>query len=313
MTYDLVIIGGGPAGAAAAVYAARKQMRAVIITETFGGQSVVSNDIQNWIGEVKVTGVELAKKLENHVRAHKNLEVVTGDRAERIERRSGGEGFLVTTKKGGKYETKTVILAQGASRRKLQVPGEEEFNGKGVAYCATCDAPLFGGREVAVVGGGNSGLESVLDLVPYASKIYLLERGTTLKGDKVTQDQVKASKKVEIIFQAEVKEIKGEQLVTGLVYKDLAGGEEKELPLGGVFVEIGSVPNSEMVKGLAKLNERGEVVVDHKTQRSSLVGIWAAGDVADCLYKQNNTSAGDAIKAVLNIQEYLNKEIGKDS
>ncbi|MFA5173425.1 MAG: FAD-dependent oxidoreductase [Candidatus Paceibacterota bacterium] len=304
MKYDLAIIGGGPAGTAAGVYAARKNMKTVFISDGFGGQSVVSEEIQNWIGEVAISGTDLAKKFEKHLQAQKGLEIIS-DRAEKIEK--VGEGFLITTKEGKQFETRAVFLALGARRRKLGVLGEEKFAGRGVAYCATCDAPLFRGKDVAVVGGGNAGLESVLDLLPYANKIYLLEFGDFLKGDAITQEKVKGNEKVEIILKAKVEEILGEKMVGGLKYEDLNNGEKKELKVQGVFVEIGSTPNSDMVKDLVNLNERREIIVDHRTQMSSFSGIWAAGDVSDVLYKQNNISAGDAVKAVLNIQEWLNK------
>jgi alkyl hydroperoxide reductase subunit AhpF len=238
------------------------------------------------------------------LQAQKGLEIAI-DRAEKIEK--AGEGFLITTKEGKQFETKAIFLALGARRRKLGVPGEDKFEGRGVAYCATCDAPLFRGKDVAVVGGGNAGLESVLDLASYANKIYLLEFGNSLKGDAITQEKIKASGKAEVILNAKVEEILGEKMVNGLKYEDLKNGEKKELKVQGVFVEVGSVPNSDMVKDLVNLNERGEVIVDHRTQMSSCPGIWAAGDVSDVLYKQNNISAGDGVKAVMNIQEWLNK------
>ncbi|TSC70300.1 MAG: alkyl hydroperoxide reductase subunit F, partial [Parcubacteria group bacterium Gr01-1014_70] len=193
----------------------------------------------------------------------------------------------------------------GARRRTLNIPGEETYNGKGVAYCSTCDAPLFSGRDVAVVGGGNAGLEAVVDLVPYASKIYLLEYSDALKGDPVTQGEIKKSEKVEIVFNAETKEVKGEQFVTGLVYKDRKLDEEKMLAVQGVFVEIGSVPNSEFVKDLVELNKAGEILIDHKTAATSCEGLFAAGDVTDEMYKQNNISAGDGVKAALSAYQYL--------
>ncbi|MDD4761686.1 MAG: FAD-dependent oxidoreductase [Candidatus Pacebacteria bacterium] len=305
MKYDLAVIGGGPAGTAAGVYAARKKMKTVFISDGFGGQSVVSEEIQNWIGEVAISGADLARKFEKHLQAQKDLEIVM-DWAEKIEKK--GEEFLVTTKRGNQFETKAIFLALGSRRKRLGVEGEEKFIGRGVAYCATCDAPLFRGKDVAVVGGGNAGLESALDLVPYANKIYLLEFGDSLKGDAITQEKVKASGKVEIVLKSKVEEILGEAIVKGLKYEDLRNGEKKELSVQGVFVEIGSVPNSEMVKDLVNLNERGEIIIDHKTQMSSCLGIWAAGDVSDVLYKQNNISAGDAVKAVMNIQEWLNKK-----
>jgi len=195
---------------------------------------------------------------------------------------------------------------------RLEVPGAKEFDGKGIAYCATCDAPLYDGKEVAVVGGGNAGLESVIDLEPYASKIYLLHRRDTLKADPVTQEKVKGMEKVQIIYNADTTEIMGDKFVSGLRYKDNKTGEEKELAVQGVFVEIGIIPNSEIVKDIVKLNSKGEIIVNHKTQVTSDPGIWAAGDVADVLYNQNNISAGDAIKAVLNVYDRItgqNREV----
>ncbi|MEK7479259.1 MAG: FAD-dependent oxidoreductase [Patescibacteria group bacterium] len=303
--YDLIIIGGGPAGAAAGVYAARKKLKTLLITESFGGQSLVSDDIQNWIGDVSISGFELAKKFETHLKAQEDIEIRKGEQAEKIERADGG--FLLTTKKGV-YETKTIFLAAGSRRRKLDIPGEKEFEGKGVFYCSICDAPVMKGKKAAVIGGGNSGLEAVIDLIPYAEEIYLLHRNEALKGDAVTQEHIRKSEKVQIILNASPVKVEGEKFVERLAYKDTKTGEEKTLPVEGVFVEIGAVPNSEIVKGLVELNARGEVVVDHKTQQTSLLGIWAAGDVTDVRFKQNNISAGDAIKAILDIHATLSKQ-----
>lgn len=302
--YELIILGGGPAGAAAGVYAARKKINTLLITPDFGGQSLVSADIQNWIGTKSLSGLELAKALEEHVRAQEGIEI-KNEKAVKAEKTD--EGFSVTTEGGNIYETKTVLIATGSYRRKLGVPGEKELDGRGVAYCATCDAPVFKNKTVAVVGGGNAGLEAVVDLFPYASKIYLLQRSDALKGDPITREKVEKSDKVTVLLNADTMEVLGEKMVTGLKYKDIVSGETKSLEVQGVFVEIGTVPNAELVKGLAQLNERGEIVVDHKTQQSSQEGVWAAGDVTDVLYKQNNISAGDAVKAVLDIYDYLNK------
>ena len=196
------------------------------------------------------------------------------------------------------------------------MPGEDKFEGKGVVYCSICDAPLFKDKTVAVVGGGNAGLEAVIDLLPYAKKIYLLVRTGTLKGDAVTQAKVSTHANVEVIYNATTTEVVGADFVTGLKYNDTvappgAAGAPKELALGGVFVEIGSIPNSDMVKDIVELNPVGEIVVDHKTQASSCPGIWAAGDVSDVRYKQNNISAGDAVKAVLNVYETMVKTAAK--
>ena len=304
MQYDLIIAGGGPAGAAGGVYAARKKMKTLLVAESFGGQSIVSNEIQNWIGTKAVSGLELAGMLEGHLRAQEGLEIEEGERIAGI--RDMGDGLEISAESGKKWLTKYLLLATGSRRRKLGVPGEKELNGKGVAYCSICDAPIFKDKDVAVVGGGNAGLEAVLDSLPYARKIYLLERGEELKGDAVTQEKIRKDPKVQVITRAETLEIIGEQFVSGLRYKD-GSGEIKELAVQGVFVEIGAVPNSDPARGVAEMNRMGEVVVDHKTQRTSHPRIWAAGDVSDVLYKQNNISAGDAVKAVLNIYEVFNR------
>ncbi|MBI2627927.1 MAG: FAD-dependent oxidoreductase [Candidatus Niyogibacteria bacterium] len=301
--YDLIIIGGGPAGAAAAVYASRKKIKTLLLTDTFGGQSVVSHKIQNWIGEKNISGVELAKKLNDHVAAQETVEIKSGRRVKQIKKNDGN--FAVETEEGDIYKTKAIILASGSYPRKLGVSGEEKFSGKGVAYCSTCDAPLFKNKITAVIGGGNAGLEAVADLLPYAEKIYLLIRSEKIKGDPVTLEQIKSSSKVEIIFNAETKEIFGDKFVSGLKYVDLKSGEEKKLQLGGIFVEIGSKPNSKIAEGLVEINEWGEVMIDHRTGITSQPGFFAAGDVTDVKYKQNNISAGDAVKAALSAYEYL--------
>lgn len=304
--YEVVIIGGGPAGCAAAVYSARKKMKTVLLTKDFGGQSVVSDDIGNWIGDISISGVELAKRFENHVRAQEDIDVHDGEIVESIKKTEDGDfpTYEVKTDKSV-YQTKAIILASGGRRRKLGVPGEKEYDGKGVVYCSTCDAPLFRGRDVVVIGGGNSGLEAVVDLFPYAEKITLLVRGEELKGDPTTQESVKNSDKVTVIYKADTKEVIGEAMVTGLKYEDLDSGEMKELKVGGVFVEIGSIPNSEIVADLVELNERKEVVIDHQLFTTSQKGVFAAGDVTDERFKQNNISAGDAVAATLSTYEYI--------
>lgn len=303
--YDLIIVGGGPAGVAAGVYAARKKIKTLLITEGFGGQSFVSSDIQNWIGVKSISGFELAQSLENHLRAQEGVEIIGDDLAASVEKIDGG--FRVVTRKGKTIETKTVFAASGSRRRRLGVPGEDKFDGKGVAFCSICDAPIFKDKEVAVVGGGNAGLEAVVDLLPYAAKIYVLEFSDSLKGDQVTQEKVKTDSRVQILFNAKTLEITGDSFVTGLKYEDMKTGEVKEISVQGVFVEIGAIPNADFLGNLAVKNKLGEVVADPKTQQTSLPGIWAAGDVTDVLYKQNNISAGDAVKAVLNIYDYLQK------
>ena len=303
--YDVIIIGGGPGGVAAGVYAARKKMKSLLITDTFGGQSLVSNDIQNWIGTKSISGFDLAKSLEEHLRAQEGIEIVDGELVTSIVKKDNA--FTVTTNGGKTFDTKYILLTSGSRRKRLGVPGEDAFDGKGVVYCTTCDAPLFGGKTVVVVGGGNSALEGVLDLIQYASKIYLMVRSEILRGDPVSQEKIKAHPNVEILWNSTIEEIRGDKFVTGVKYMNMKTGESKELPLDGVFVEIGLLPNSDFVKDIVKLNDFGHVVVDHKTQQTSCPGIWAAGDVSDVLYDQNNISVGDSIKAVLNIYDQLKK------
>jgi alkyl hydroperoxide reductase subunit F len=307
--YDLVIIGGGPGGVAAGVYAARKKIKTALITDSFGGQSLVSNGIENWIGIKSISGYDLAKSLEEHLRAQAGIDIMDGDLVATVIKRDDGT-FLVTTKNGKTLETKYILLTSGSRRKRLGIPGEDQFDGKGVVFCTTCDAPLFGGKTVVVVGGGNSALEGVEDLLQYASKIYLVVRSEVLRGDPVTQEKVKNHPNVEILWNTVIEDIHGSaemQMVNGVKYKNTKSGEEKELPLDGVFVEIGLVPNSDFVKDLVTLNEIGHAVVDAKTQQTSCPGIWAAGDVSDVLYDQNNISVGDAIKATLNIYDKIKK------
>lgn len=303
--YDLIIIGGGPAGIAAGIYASRKKIKSLLITDSFGGQSIVSDKIENWIGEKEISGFELAKKLENHLKSQQGIEILENELVSKIEKIENG--FKVFTNNNKVFETKYVLVASGSSHRKLNVLGEKEFEGRGVFYCATCDAPLMKNKTAAVIGGGNSGLEAVLDLIPYASSIYLLEYGEKLKGDAITQEKIKSNPKVQIITLAQTIEITGENFVSGLKYKNRQTNEIKELKVDGVFVEIGLAPNSFLVKDLVNLNNFGEIIVDPKTQQTSLFGIWAAGDVTDFPYKQNNIAVGHAISAILNINDYLNK------
>jgi alkyl hydroperoxide reductase subunit F len=310
--YDLIIIGGGPAGIAAGIYAARKKIKTLLITDTFGGQSLAAKDIQNFIGIKSISGLELAQKLEEHLRAQSDIDIIDSDLVTVVEKISngfsaGGGSVLcwkVATKNGKTFESKTILVVSGSRRKKLNIPGEAEFEGRGVSYCSTCDAPLFKNKVVAVIGGGNVGLETVLDLMPYAKKIYLLEFLETLKGDPATLEKIKA----EIITMAKTTKIIGNQFVTGLEYEDRKTGEIKKIAADAVFIAIGLSPNSDFIKELVKLNNFGEIVIDSKTQKTSCEGIWAAGDVTDILYRQNNISIGDAIKAVLNIHDYFIKQ-----
>ncbi len=302
--YDTLIIGGGPAGAGAAVYAARKKLKTLVITEEFGGQSMVSDSIENWIGELSISGMDLAARLRKHVEAQGDIEIKNPERVTKL-----AEGpnciFEINTDKGALYRSKTVIITSGARRRRLYVPGEDKWEGKGLAFCSTCDAPFYEGLAVAVVGSGNSALEAVIDLLPYAKEIYLLIRGEKPKGDPVNQAKASGSPKVHIVGSVEVEEIFGDRTVTGLRYKVRKTGRSKELPVSGIFVEIGLLPNSEFAKGFVDMNEVGEIVIDHMTGRTSRIGIFAAGDVTNDPFKQNNIAAGDGVRAALSAYSYI--------
>lgn len=306
MIYDLIIIGGGPAGASAGVYSARKKLRSLLITYDFGGQSVVSEEIQNWIGTIAISGNDLAKSLEAHVRHYASdvLDIKTGVKVEKVEKT--GETFTVTDSKGDKYESKTVLLTVGSNRKKLAVPGAVEFDQKGLTYCASCDGPLFAGQDVAVIGGGNAGFETAGQLLAYANSVTLLHHRDTFKADEVTVEKLLQNPKFKIIKNASTKEIKGEKFVSGLIYTDKITGEDHELPVTGIFVEIGFIPNTKMVDGLVALNAQGAIIADPRTQQTNIAGIWAAGDSTDCLYHQNNIAAGDAVKALEDIYNELN-------
>lgn len=303
--YDLAIIGGGPAGAAAAVYAARKRLKTVFITESFGGQSANSSDIQNWIGAPHIRGAELAEALEAHVRAYAGdiVDVKTPERAAAVEKNS--TGFLITTDRGS-YEAKTALITTGGSRKKLEVPGAKEFEGKGIVYCASCDGPLFAGQDTVVVGAGNAGFETAAQLLAYAKSVTLLNRRDAFdRADAKTVEAVKAHPDMRILASTEPVEVKGDAFVKALVIKNNKTGETRELSAGGIFVEIGILPATELAQGLVEFDAFNRIKVDPKTQRASLEGVWAAGDCTDGLYHQNNIAAGDAVKALEDIYLYI--------
>ncbi len=305
MTYDLAIIGGGPAGIAAGVYAARKKLQTIFLTDDWGGQSTVSPEIQNWIGIKTISGEALASQLKDHLFAYQGagLKIVDSVRVSSITK--DNETFSVTTDHNEKYEAKTILITTGAHRRKLTVPGAETFEQKGITYCASCDAPLFADKAVVVIGGGNAAFESVSQLLAYASHVTILHHSADFKADAITIERVLANPKVTAIKNAEMIEMKGEQFVSSLIYQDKTSGAKKEISVEGIFVEIGFLPTTGLVKDLVTLNKYDSIVVDPRTQRSSLTGIWAAGDCTDGLFHQNNIAVGDAIKALEDIYNYL--------
>ncbi len=304
MLYDLAIIGGGPAGVAAGVYASRKRLKTVFITKDFQGQSSVSEGVENWIGTVKISGTDLAKSLENHLRAYaeKFVDIKEGELCANIEKKDGH--FLVTTNESS-YETKTILITTGSRRRKLEVPGADTFDNKGLTYCATCDGPLFADQDVVVIGGGNAAFESAAQLLAYCKSVTLLNRSDEFRADPVTVEKVLKSPKMKALKNTVPLEVKGEKFVTGIVYKNTKTGETTEIPVGGIFVEIGSLPNTDFAKALVTVDEYGRIVTDPRTQSASEKGVWAAGDCTDGLYHQNNIAAGDAVKALEDIYQYL--------
>lgn len=306
MNYDLAIIGGGPAGVAAGIYASRKQLKTVLITEEWGGQSAVSTDIQNWVGTISISGADLAKTLKDHLDAYKGdiVETVEGDRVAKIEK--GSNGFTVTTKGGKTYTATTVLVAAGAHRRKLEVPGAKEFDQKGLTYCASCDGPLFTDQDVAVIGGGNAGFETAAQLLAYTKSVTLLHRSENFtKADPITVEKVLAHPKMHVLTNTEPTEVKGDKFVTGISYKNNKTGEVSDMPVTGVFVEIGLVPNTDFLEGVLELDDYKRIAVDPKNQKTSVSGIWAAGDCTNELYHQNNIAAGDAVKAIEDIYVHL--------
>lgn len=301
---DLVIIGGGPAGVAGGVYASRKRLQTVLITDSFESQSANSEEIQNWIGTVKISGRELNKNLEAHLRAYAEgfVTIKTKERVEKISRL--GTNFEVRTGKGV-YQAKTVLITTGARRRRLDVPGAEKYEGKGVVYCATCDGPLFADKDVVIVGGGNSAFETALQLLAYCKSVTLLNRKEEFRADPVTIKKALAHPQMKIIKSAVPAEIKGDKFVTSIVYKDAKTNNTVELTTDGVFVEIGHLPITDFAKEVLELDETGHIITNPKNQRSTTPGIWAAGDCTDGLYAQNNIAVGDAIKAVEDIYRFL--------
>ena len=301
--FDLAIIGGGPAGVAAGVYSARKKIKVILITENFRGQSAVAGVIQNWIGDISVSGEELHKRFENHLKSYsKDIEIKEKETVTNIIKNE--DIFTIKTTKG-EYKSKTVLITTGSVRKKIQVKGAEEFEGKGITYCATCDAPMFTDMDVVVIGGGNSAFEATSQLLAYAKNITIIQR-SEFRAEPIMIEKILSNPKVRGITNVDLLEIKGDKFVSAIVYKDKKTGETIELPTSGIFVEIGTNPSVDFIEhGLVKLNEKQQIIIDSKTQKTSTVGIWSAGDCTDGLYAQNNIAVGDAVKAIEDIYRWL--------
>jgi thioredoxin-disulfide reductase len=304
MEYDLIIIGGGPAGMTAGIYSARHKLKTLVVTKEFGGQMThKAVDIENFPGFEKISGFELISKFENQLR--KKVVEILDD--EVLELKKENSAFSVLTKEGKIIQSKTVIIATGSEPRRLEVKGEEEFLGRGVSYCTTCDGPLFNNKEVAIIGGGEAGFEAALFLNNYASKIYILEYGETVKCGQENQDKVCSAGKATILTSVELKEIKGDGFVNQIVFKDRKSGEEKTLDVRGVFVQAGYQPATVFLKDLVELNEKKEVVVNFETFETKTPGLFAVGDVNSQKVKQIVVACGQGAVAVINAYKYINK------
>jgi len=305
MVYDLIIIGGGPAGAAAGVYASRKRLKTLFITKEWGGQSVVSEQIFNWIGTVSISGTELANNFKSHVLANvgESLEVKEGNIVSSISKEAGL--FKVKTDNNEEFLTKTILISAGSGRRKLEAKNADKLEHKGLTYCASCDGPLFADMDVVVVGGGNAAFESAAQLLAYCKSVTLLHRSETFRADEITVERVLKNPKMKAIKNVDILEVKGDKFVEGIVYKDKITGVETELKISGIFVEIGQIPNTGFVKDLLPLDEIGRIKINPLNQKTEVAGIWAAGDCTDVLYHQNNIAAGDAVRALEDIYLYL--------
>ena len=304
MTYDLIIVGSGPAGVSAAIYAARQKLSLLVISKDMGGQiAKKAVDIENYLGFDKISGPNLIKVFEEQLKTNK-VEVVF-DEVVKVEKHE--KSFTVSTETAEKYEALAVIIATGSSPRPLGAEGENEFIGKGVSYCALCDGPIFRDKTVAVIGGGNSGFETALFLSNYVKKIYILEFGSVAKADESNKKLIEKTGKAEIITSAQVLKVVGDKFVSGLVYKDLVSGKEQNLDVNGVFVEIGLSPATAFVKDLVDFSERNEIITDLESYATRTPGLFAAGDCNKGRYKQIIAAAGEGAKAALAAYDYLLK------
>jgi len=297
--YDLIIIGGGPAGTAAGVYASRKQLKTLFITADWGGQSTVSPDIHNWIGTPSISGTKLASDLEGHLRAYADTWVDIKDKTyvTSVEKTDAGHKVHFGQESA---EATAILIATGSKRRRLDVPGADELEHKGLTYCASCDGPIFAGQDVAVIGGGNAAFETAAQLLAYTKSVTLLNRSATYKADPVTVEKVLSHPNMRGITNADPSEVLGDKFVSGLAYND-ATGTKQTLDVTGIFMEIGMIPNTDYVGDVVALDPYGRIEIDPWTQQTNTPGIWAAGDCTNIKYHQNNISAGDAVKALEDI------------
>jgi NADH-dependent peroxiredoxin subunit F len=302
MMYELLIIGGGPAGTAAGVYASRKQLKTLFVTKDWGGQSTVSTDIQNWIGTPHISGDDLAKSLRAHLETYAGefVDIINNQLVTKLEQNEDGT-YRVTLTNGNIHDTKAVLIAAGSNRRRLNAENADTFEHKGLTYCASCDGPMFSGMDVAVIGGGNAGFETAAQLLAYTKSVTLLNNSDTYKADPVTVEKVLSHPNMRSITNVDTIAISGDKFVSGLTYKNRATGEVNELAVSGIFIEIGMIPNTDFVSEIVDRDEYGRVIIDPWTQRTSAPNVWAAGDCTNVKYHQNNIAAGDAVRALEDI------------
>ena len=303
--YDLIIIGGGPAGITAGIYAARKKLKTLVLCQDFIGQAGKAILVENYTGTQSITGQDLMQKFEKHLKQFQ-IEIEKGVKVVRIIKKQNAN-FNIKTLNNKVFSCKAVIVATGRDPRPLEVSGEKEFLGKGVAYCTVCDAPLFQGKVVAVIGGGNSGFTSALELSKYCKQVYILHYKEKPKADEILQQRVKKIKKIKVLLNADTKEIKGNDFVQSIIYKDLKTNKKKQLAVQGVFIQIGYVPATSFVKGLVNFNKWDEIKINPKTCATKTPGLFAAGDVTGISIKQIITAAAQGCISTLSVYRYLEK------
>jgi thioredoxin-disulfide reductase len=304
--YDTIIIGAGPAGFTAGIYAARREMKTLIIGKEPGGQLVWASEIENYPGFKKIDNFDLITKMQEQVKAL-GVEMATGE-VQRIEKMEDDNFKIVAT--SGEYKAKTVIVAMGLSPRRLEIPGEKEFNARGVTYCANCDGPFYRDKEVAVVGGGNSALDAAEVLSKIASKVYLVHRKDTFRAFEYLVDEVKEKENIELVLNSEIKQISGEDKVNKIVVFDNKKEEEKEIKVDGVFIEIGRIASTDLVENLVERDEKMQILIDEKCHTKTK-GLFACGDVTQVPFKQITIACGQATIAALAAYEYLQSKQGK--
>ncbi len=312
--YDLIIIGGGPAGITAGIYAARKKLNTLLISKDFVGQTGSAFEVENYTGFKEIRGLELMKKFKEHLEKFEisicefeDVEEIKKINSIRDKSLNSANSFFEVKTDEKKYLAEAIIVASGGSSKPMGVLGEKKFLGKGVSYCVTCDETIVEGKIVAVIGGGNVGLEAGLELAGFCSRVYILEYASKVTGDEILQQKIKSDKKISVITNADVKEIKGDNFVKKIVYENRKSKKISQLAVDGIFVEIGAAPAVNFAKNLVELNDNGEIKINPRTCATKTDGLFASGDVTDVRDKQIITACGEGAKSALSAYEYLKK------